>query len=247
MRRRAQTKVTLVCPYTPDMADGTGSTAGMSLRERKKHLTRQALLTAADHLFAARGYDNVTVAEIADAANISVKTLFTYFASKEDIDVGMMLGTSYPMGQFTLLDYVAAQEITAQQDPKRGRRRLYNDRSGFPKGLAAVRQTALAKPRQDRSAPPPACPERRAPTSLRRSSVSRRSAMCSLLSHGADTAMPLPVSPRCARTMHAGATTTSSSTSTPPMRRRSVSTTVWAFVFIVPIRNSVPWPCRTAG
>src|ERR1700760_3811484 len=59
--------------------------AGMSLRERKKHLTRQALLAAADRLFEARGYDNVTVAEIADAANISVKTLFTYFASKEDL------------------------------------------------------------------------------------------------------------------------------------------------------------------
>ena len=70
------------------MADATeppGDTAGMSLRERKKHLTRQALLTAADRLFEARGYDNVTVAEIADAANISVKTLFTYFASKEDL------------------------------------------------------------------------------------------------------------------------------------------------------------------
>ena len=85
MRCRAQTKVTLVCVYTPDMADGTGATTGMSLRERKKHLTRQALLAAADRLFEARGYDNVTVAEIADAANISVKTLFTYFASKEDL------------------------------------------------------------------------------------------------------------------------------------------------------------------
>jgi AcrR family transcriptional regulator len=48
-------------------------------------MTRQALLDAAARLFEAHGYDNVTVAQIADAANISVKTMFTYFASKEDL------------------------------------------------------------------------------------------------------------------------------------------------------------------
>lgn len=36
----------------------------------------------------------------------AVRMLDQGFASKEDIDVGMMLGTSYPMGPFTLLDYV---------------------------------------------------------------------------------------------------------------------------------------------
>jgi 3-hydroxybutyryl-CoA dehydrogenase len=36
----------------------------------------------------------------------AVRMLEQGFASKEDIDVGMMLGTSYPMGPFTLLDYV---------------------------------------------------------------------------------------------------------------------------------------------
>ena len=55
------------------------------LRERKKRQTRAAILAAAGELFEARGYEHVTVAEIADAASISVKTLFTYFRSKEDL------------------------------------------------------------------------------------------------------------------------------------------------------------------
>jgi AcrR family transcriptional regulator len=60
----------------------------MGLRERKKLQTREALLRVSRELFEARGYDQVTVAEIADAADISVKTLFTYFRSKEDLAFG---------------------------------------------------------------------------------------------------------------------------------------------------------------
>jgi AcrR family transcriptional regulator len=55
------------------------------LRERKKAQTRKAIADSAKRMFAERSYAKVTVAEIADAANIAVKTLFTYFASKEDI------------------------------------------------------------------------------------------------------------------------------------------------------------------
>jgi AcrR family transcriptional regulator len=56
-----------------------------SLRERKKRLTREAVFAAARALFSERGFNDVTVAEIADAANISVKTLFTYIGSKEEL------------------------------------------------------------------------------------------------------------------------------------------------------------------
>ena len=70
---------------TLDAPAESSSAAGEGLRDRKKRLTRQAILDGARALFEARGYDHVTVAEIADSANVSVKTVFTYFDSKEDL------------------------------------------------------------------------------------------------------------------------------------------------------------------
>jgi AcrR family transcriptional regulator len=48
-------------------------------------MTREAIFAAAQALFSERGFEAVTVAEIADAANISVKTLFTYIGAKEEL------------------------------------------------------------------------------------------------------------------------------------------------------------------
>ena len=64
--------------------------SGPGLRERKKELTRIAIADAAARLFAARGFDEVTVADVARAAEVSVGTVFNYFPTKEDLFYGRM-------------------------------------------------------------------------------------------------------------------------------------------------------------
>jgi AcrR family transcriptional regulator len=100
------------------------------LRERKKRLTREAIFAAARRLFAERGFDEVTVAEIADAANISVKTLFTYVRSKEELVFG-----DGP----TLLDAV----VTAVRDRRLGETPLVAAAKAL---LAAVDEQSARRP-----------------------------------------------------------------------------------------------------
>ena len=59
--------------------------AAMSLRERKRARTRQALVDAATELFESQGYDETTVADIAAAAEIGTRTFFSYFPTKEEL------------------------------------------------------------------------------------------------------------------------------------------------------------------
>ncbi|MGK4578778.1 TetR/AcrR family transcriptional regulator [Kitasatospora sp. HPMI-4] len=64
--------------------NGSGR-AEPTLRERKKRETRKRISDAATALIIARGFDSVTVAEIAEAAGVSAMTVFNYFPRKEDL------------------------------------------------------------------------------------------------------------------------------------------------------------------
>ncbi len=58
---------------------------GEGLRERKRRLTRQRISDVATTLFSTRGFDNVTVAEIAQVVGVSEKTIYNYFPTKESL------------------------------------------------------------------------------------------------------------------------------------------------------------------
>ncbi|GAA3836901.1 TetR family transcriptional regulator [Streptomyces coacervatus] len=57
----------------------------MGLRERKKERTRETISATAVRLFLDKGFDQVSITEVAEAAEVSRRTLFAYFPTKEDL------------------------------------------------------------------------------------------------------------------------------------------------------------------
>lgn len=79
-------------PYDEAMAEG--------LRERKKRQARQHISDLATGLFLERGFNAVTVAEIAELADVSVNTVYNYFPAKEDLFLDRMKGVTQRVARF---------------------------------------------------------------------------------------------------------------------------------------------------
>jgi AcrR family transcriptional regulator len=78
-------QVTAKADDRPAEPPGRGAQAEPPRRERKKRQTRDALVHAALALFHSKGYEQTAVREITDAVDVSERTFFRYFASKEDL------------------------------------------------------------------------------------------------------------------------------------------------------------------
>jgi len=61
------------------------TTPPLGLRERKKQRTRQTIVDVGTRLFAEQGYQQTTLAQIAEGADVSTSTFFNYFATKVEI------------------------------------------------------------------------------------------------------------------------------------------------------------------
>ena len=107
--------------------------AELGLRERKKERTRQLLADTARRLFSERGFEQVSVAEIARAAEVSQATVFNYFPNKEDL-------------VYNRLETFEEQLLTAIRDRPRGETIIAAFRTFIlePRGLLAATDEARA-------------------------------------------------------------------------------------------------------
>ncbi|MGW0578377.1 TetR/AcrR family transcriptional regulator [Streptomyces sp. NPDC002920] len=91
-------------------ADTAPPPAGLRLRKRER--TRLAITGAAFRLFAERGFDAVTVTEIAAAADVAPATVFTHFATKEDIFFSR--GLDFTAGLPEVIDSATGGDVLAR-------------------------------------------------------------------------------------------------------------------------------------
>jgi AcrR family transcriptional regulator len=108
-------------------------------RERNKQRTREALIQAAFELFASNGYEHTAIREITDAADVSERTFFRYFASREDLVLSFIRDE---MHEFAL----ALAARPAQEEPFTAMRSAYRDSVRRQADLLPVLQLIDASP-----------------------------------------------------------------------------------------------------
>lgn len=108
------------------MKKARGEAARGGLRERKRRETHLRIQESARTLFIARGYEGTTLEDIADAANISRRTVFHYFKAKDDILMSMAGGigdvlarglNAQPLGKSPLATMIDVLEDIAAAQP----------------------------------------------------------------------------------------------------------------------------------
>ena len=128
----------------------------MGRRERKKMLSRQAILAAAVQEFSQKGFRETSVADIMNAADLGIGTFYNYFQSKEEILVHLLA---------SMVQEVAAslKELKAAQRPAREQlasacsitaKFLDENRYVLPLFLSAAEHSALPQEAEERKALP---------------------------------------------------------------------------------------------
>lgn len=108
------------------------------LRELKKRRTRNQLVTAAVELIRARGFDDTTAARIAEAAELSPRTFFLHFATKEDV---LLADTAERTAAGVAAITGRREGATAAETLLDAMRRMidHTGSTDLPEGLAALR------------------------------------------------------------------------------------------------------------
>ncbi|NRQ33494.1 TetR family transcriptional regulator [Nonomuraea sp. NN258] len=116
------------------------------LRERKKQRTRRHISQVAIGLFVERGFDQVTVAEVAAAAEVSVNTVYNYFPVKEDLVLPPDQASAHRLADLVRERPPGRPAVLAVLDRLRAEARGRDRRMGLSEGFGRVFEMMRAAP-----------------------------------------------------------------------------------------------------